>query len=387
MKYIPFNKPYLTGREIQYMEGSLQKGELSGNQSNSDKVTSFIKKKYCDSEVFLTPSCTAALEMGVLLSGVKPGDEVIMPSFTFSSTANSVMIFGARPVFCEVNPETMNLDVSKLKSLISSKTKMIIPIDYAGVPCDMDEIMTLAEKFNLIVMLDAAQSFGARYKNKPTGKDAHLICFSFHETKNLTCGEGGALLVNEKKWISKAKIIQEKGTDRARMLEGLQNKYSWVGTGSSYLLSDILAGMLVAQLEVEAEILEKRKNIFFKYKSTFKKFVKEGFLNDLYIPSYVNPNYHSYWLTFDKIENKELFITQMGFKGIPAYISYIPLHTSKMGSEIGYKDEDLPITKYSAQRLVRLPFYAGLSKDDQNYICDSALEILTEIYNPKIIQT
>lgn len=382
---IPFNQPYSTGREIEYMTQSVLSGKLSGNQYFGRQVIDIIKKKYQDSSVFLTPSCTSALEMGVMLSGLGPGDEVIMPSFTFSSTANAVMVFGAKPVFCEVNPDTMNIDVSKIATLITPRTKMIIPIDYAGVPCELGEIMLIAEKFGLIVMLDAAQSYGAYVNGEPTGKIAHLTCFSFHETKNYSCGEGGALLVNVPDWSEKASYMQEKGTDRKRVMEGFQNKYSWIERGSSYLMSDVLAAMLLAQLECEEVIEQKRSLVTSAYNGLFEPFVQKGLIRTMRINSAQKINHHAYWIILDSNERKKLFINLLEDRGVPAYISYVPLHSSKMGMQLGYKASDLGLTEEYASKLVRLPLFADLSGVFLEYTVRNIREVLNDIYDINIV--
>ena len=251
---IPFNKVYLTGDEEQYVIDALHSGQLCGNHKYCKKVLEVIRSKYGFESAFLVPSGTAALEMGVVLADLQPGDEVILPSYTFSSTVNAVVLFGGKPVFCEVDPTTMNIDHTKIESLITPRTKMIIPIDYAGLPCEIDDIMEIANRHHLIVLQDCAQSFGSYYKGKPCGSHPHIAAFSFHETKNYCAGEGGLLVVNVPEWHQRATFLQEKGTDRSLVINGQKNKYSWVDKGSSYLLSDMLAAMLYAQLEHEEEI-------------------------------------------------------------------------------------------------------------------------------------
>ena len=365
---VHFNKIFKSNNEINYISKALASGKLSGNYHFNKAVKQLMFNKYGLEGVTLTPSCTAALEMGVLLTDLEPEDEVIMPSFTFSSTANAVLNFGAKPVFCEVKETDMNIDVSKIEALITKKTKMIIPIDYAGVPCDIDPIMELAEKYNLVVMQDCAQSYGALYKNEITGKKAHLACYSFHDTKNITCGEGGALVVNKPEWRERAGLLMEKGTDRSKMLNGLQDKYSWVDKGSSYLLSDILAAMLLSQLEQEDEITEKRKKVFDFYWINLKKIENSSCFKLVAPKDFQKTNYHGFWLIFDTHIKRELFIERMAQNGIAAYTSYVPLHSSKMGRKLGYGANDLPITENLASRLVRLPVYPDLTKSELDYI-------------------
>lgn len=378
-KDIAFNKPHLTGRELEYMNEALHSGLHSGNYFFSRRVKALMYEKYGLEGVTLTPSGTAALEMGALLSDIRPGDEVILPSFTFTSTANAVLIFGAKPVFCEVSPVDMNIDVTKIEPLITEKTKMIIPIDYAGVPCDIGAIMEIANRHNLIVMQDCAQSYGSLYKGEMSGKQAHLACYSFHDTKNYSCGEGGALVVNVPEWREKASFIMEKGTDRTKVITGMQDKYSWIEKGSSYLLSDILAAMLLAQLEDEELIKEKRRKIDTAYRNLLSPFEKKGDLRISRSSRDVQTNYHGFYTIFNSEEIRNIFIEEMGKRNVPAYIGYVPLHSSKMGKKLGYAPEDLNITEELASRLVRLPLYTDLSEKDLTYICSAIDEVLQKI--------
>lgn len=373
---ISFNKVFTSDNEINYISQALASGKLSGNYSFNKKVKNLMRQKYNLEGVFLTPSCTAALEMGALLAGIEPGDEVIMPSFTFSSTANSVLIFGAKPVFCEIRSADMNIDVTKIEALITEKTKMIIPIDYGGVPCDIDPIMKLADKYNLIVMQDCAQSYGAFYRNEISGKKAHLACYSFHDTKNITCGEGGALVVNKEEWRERASFLMEKGTDRSKMLIGLQDKYSWVDKGSSYLLSDLLAAMLLAQLEQEDEITRLRKKVYDYYVSKLTDYEQEGYFKLPKPESFQKTNYHCFWILFNSNEKREYFINNMAKRGVPSYISYIPLHSSKMGKSLGYDANDLPETENLSSCLARLPIYPDLSQTELKHIFKSIREVI-----------
>lgn len=256
---------------------------------------------------------------------------------------------------------------------------MIIPIDYAGIPCQQREIFEIAKNNNLIVMLDAAQSFGSNYHGYPTGIDFDLICFSFHETKNLSCGEGGALIVNRKDWEERASFIQEKGTDRLKMLEGLQNKYSWVSNGSSYILADILAAILLSQIEKEKEILFKRKSIFDFYKKLFEEDLTSIKFGTIEIPENIDSNYHSFWFLLNNQNDRKNFMDLMEKRGIPAYIGYVPLHSSKMGVKLNYDIMDLPGTSNLASRIVRLPIYPSLTTEELNYILKNTKEILLEI--------
>lgn len=378
---ISFNKPYFDHQELNSASKALQSGNHSGNKEFSRKLKSRINKRYPNSHVFLTPSCSAALEMGVMLSGIQQGDEVIMPSYTFSSTANAVLVFGGIPVFCEISSETMNLDPVSVESLITSKTKMIIPIDYAGIPCDMDEISLIAKKHGLIVMLDAAQSYGSYSFDRPVGEKADLVCFSFHETKNLSCGEGGALLVNRAEWFEKAAFIQEKGTDRKRMLEGLQDRYSWISKGSSYILSDILSAILLAQFDKEKLIIEKRKIIYEAYHELFNSDLKSFIIRTSKIEEHMKMNYHSFWIHMHSNSDRKLFMKKMSERGIPAYIGYVPLHSSKMGKSLKITTENLPLTDELSSKIVRMPIYPDMTNDELNFIISNTKEVLFENFS------
>lgn len=378
---IPFNKPYITAKDEEYILEAVRSAHHSGNNYFGQRVISFIKKKYGISKLFLTPSCTAAMEMGALLADIKPGDEIILPSYTFSSTVNAVVIFGGIPVFCEIDKNTLNIDVSEIEKLITPRTKMILPIDYAGISCEMDGIMEIARKHDLIVMQDCAQSYGGFYKEKPNGSIPHLAAFSFHETKNMNAGgEGGGLVVNDEDWHQRAYFMQEKGTDRRLVLDGVKSKYSWVEKGSSYLLSDILAAGLLAQLENEDLIVDKRRKVTEAYYKLFQPFYNAGKLNIYQPQKHITSNHHAFWVVFDSSENRSVFMERLRSYDIHVYIGYLPLHSSPMGIKFGYKPDDLPITEGVADRVVRLPFYAGMADVGLGYTIEKMATVLKEIY-------
>ena len=377
---IPFNIPFLTGNEEKYMLDALRSRKHCGNHKYGKLCINLMNKKSNFGEVFLTPSGTAALEMGAILAGIDPDDEIIVPSFTFSSTVNAIVLRGSKPIFCEIDPDTMNIDVSKIEELITNDTKMIVPIDYAGIPCEIDKIMNIAKKHNLIVMHDTAQSYGSKYKGKSTGAWADLATFSFHETKNFTCGEGGALVVNRPEWVQRAHFLQEKGTDRTLVLNGLKSKYHWVDYGSSFLLADILAAQLYAQLSNEKEITEKRLKVTKAYKKLFTPYAEKGLLRIPKVESYMEINHHAFWVLFNTSKNKENFINLLQEREVYAYIGYMPLHSAPMGKKFDYKSEDLPITEELASRLVRLPFYADLVDNGLVYCIKTMSEVLNIIY-------
>lgn len=377
---IPFNIPYRVGTESTLVQEALESRSYCGNGKFSKLCIDLMRKRYAFGEVFLTPSCTAAMEMGTMLADIGPGDEVILPSYTFSSTANSVVRQGARPVFCEVESSTMNLDVKRIPSLITKNTKMIIPIDYAGIPCEIDEIMTIAKRHNIIVMVDAAQSFHSFYKNKPAASIPDMAAFSFHESKNTTCGEGGALVVNNPAWINRGYILQEKGTDRKMVLDGVRSKYHWIDVGSSFLLSDILAAMLFVQIQAVDKIVEKRAIITTEYTKLFTPYEKTGCLTIPHIPKHATTNHHAFFVVFDKQENRKRFLYKLREKGVHPYIGYIPLHSSPMGIKLGYNPQDLPLTEAIASRIVRLPFYTDLSDEGLDYCVSTMRSVLRAIY-------
>jgi len=378
---IPFNKVYRTEKEEEYVLEALRSGKHCGNHQFCSKVTDLMKQKHNFNETFLVPSGTAALEMGAVLADIKPGDEVILPSYTFSSTVNAVILFGAIPVFCEIEKTTMNIDASKIEALITPKTKMIVPIDYAGVSCDIDIIMSIAVKYNLIVMQDCAQSYGTYYKGQACGTQAHIAAFSFHETKNFNAGEGGALVVNKPDWVQRAHFIQEKGTDRRLVLKGVKSKYSWVDKGSSYLMSDILAALLLAQLESEDIMKDLRSKITLSYKELFFDFEEKGFISTFKVASHIKLNHHAFWVIFDTKENAELFMAGLRDKTIYSYIGYIPLHSSPKGLDYGYAKNDLPLTEDLGNRIVRLPFYTELAEQGLDYCIREMKKQLDKIYN------
>ena len=379
---IPFNVPYLPENTNNYVLESLESTKHCGNHSFAQKCIEMMKTKYGFHEVFLTPSCTSAMEMGAILSDLSPGDEVILPSYTFSSTANAIVLRGAQPVFCEVEPQTMNIDINLIESLITDKTKMILPIDYAGIPCEIEFISKIAEKHGLIIMQDAAQSFNSFHKNGDAcGAVPSLAAFSFHETKNMNCGEGGALIVNDPDLCERAHFLQEKGTDRSLVLKGVKSKYSWVDLGSSFLLSDILSAMLLSQFEAVETIHKMRSTITKAYNKLFRPYAKNNCLHIPIPPDGVKINHHAFFVIFDSEKNQQLFLALLKKENIHAYIGYMPLHSSPMGLRYGYSANDLPVTENLAFRIVRLPFYADLQREKLEFTIEKMADVLKEIYD------
>jgi dTDP-4-amino-4,6-dideoxygalactose transaminase len=351
-----------------------------GNGLYGEKCISLLKDKYGFLSVFLTPSCTAAMEMGALLANLSAGDEVILPSYTFSSTANAIVLRGARPVFCDIDPNTMNINVELIEPLITERTRMIAPIDYAGIPCEMDAILEIARKRELMVMQDAAQSLHAYYKNRPSGALSPLAAFSFHESKNVSCGEGGALIVNQPDLVERAGFLQEKGTDRSLVLRGQKHKYSWVDIGSSFLLSDVLAAMLLAQLEAVELIMSKRSRITRAYQALFSPYEKRGCVRLPKPPAHTQINHHAFFVIFDSADNRQRFLSLTNVKDIHPYIGYVPLHSSPMGRKWGYRPEDVPVTEDIGQRIVRLPFYTDLADQGLDYCLIEMSAVIRQMY-------
>ncbi len=376
---IPFNRAVHFPRAEELVIQALRSGGMSGNREFGRRCIAHLQEHAGALEPFLVPSCTAALEMGALLARLEPGDEVILPSYTFSSTANAVLLRGAKPVFCEVEPSTLNIDTTRVAELITPRTRMILPIDYAGIPCDMDPMLALAEQHGLAVMQDAAQSYGSTYKGRAVGSYAPLVAFSFHETKNNSCGEGGALCVNDPALTERSHLLQEKGTDRRRVLLGLQNKYSWVDVGSSFLLADMLAAVLIVQLEENAEIMRRRGLVTEAYERLYRPYHERGALRIADVPDYAVRNNHAFWVVFTEEEHRARYLHAMRERSVSPYIGYLPLHSSSMGERYGYRPEDLPLTESIGSRVVRLPLYAELD-GDLDYLSEAMSAVLREMF-------
>ncbi|MFC1698984.1 dTDP-4-amino-4,6-dideoxygalactose transaminase [Candidatus Omnitrophota bacterium] len=366
---IPFNKLYMTGKELEYVREAYASGHISGDGPFTKKCQLWLEQRTGTSKVLLTHSCTAALEMAAILAGIEPGDEVILPSFTFVSTANAFVVRGATPVFVDIRGDTLNVDQDQIEAVISDKTKVIVPVHYAGVACNMDAIMQIADRHNLIVVEDAAQGVNAMYQGRPLGSIGHLGAFSFHVTKDYTCGEGGALLINDQRLIERAEIIREKGTNRSRFFRGEIDKYTWVDLGSSYLPSDILAACLYAQLKHSDEIKNRRRTIFEFYYNNLKSLQDQGILRLPIIPDECSLNYHMFYLILPTESERDRLLNYLKENGISAAFHFIPLHASPMG--IGFSGKkDLPVTEQMSRRILRLPFYTGLNVEEQQYIVD-----------------
>jgi dTDP-4-amino-4,6-dideoxygalactose transaminase len=363
MEKISFNKPFVTGKEMEYIRKVLENGHISGDGVFTKACHKFLEQELGVPKVLLTTSCTHALEMSAILLDLHPGDEVIFPSFTFVSTINAFVLRGVKPVFADIRPDTLNLDETQLPRLITGKTKAIVPVHYAGVSCEMDAIQSIASEHNLRIVEDNAHGLFGRYKGKYLGTFGSMATQSFHETKNYTSGEGGALIINDPSMIERAEIIREKGTDRSRFFRGQVDKYTWVDIGSSYLPSEILAAYLQAQLESRELIQGKRAAIWKYYDDHLSDWAEENKVRRPMIPAACEQPYHMYYLLLQDLVSRTAFIDYLKGKGIQAVFHYLPLHLSPMGMKFGGKPGDCPVTERISNQLVRLPFYTELSED------------------------
>jgi dTDP-4-amino-4,6-dideoxygalactose transaminase len=368
---IVFNRPCLVGKELEYMGKAIENGHISGDGEFTKKCHSLLETQLGCSKVLLTTSCTHALEMAALLLDIKPGDEVIVPSFTFVSTVNAFVLRGAIPRFIDCRPDTLNMDESKLEKLISKKTKVIIPVHYAGVGCEMDQITAIAQAKGIAIVEDNAHGLFGKYKGKYLGTFGTFATQSFHETKNFTSGEGGALLINDSQYIEQAEIIREKGTNRSRFFRGMVDKYSWVSIGSSYLPSDILAGFLYAQLEKWQKIQTKREHIWSFYNQNLKSWSHKEGVSLPFIPEGCEQSFHMFYLLLPNLETRSAMIKHLKEHGVDAVFHYLPLNLSDMGVQFGGKPGDCPITEKISDQLLRLPFFYDLSDNELEQVADA----------------
>lgn len=352
---IPFNKPYMTGRELWYIAQAHTNGHLSGDGMFTKKCHAWLEALTGTRKALLTHSCTAALEMAAILADIQPGDEVIMPSYTFVSTANAFVLRGGVPVFVDIRPDTLNINEALIEAAITSRTKAIVPVHYAGVACEMDAIMDIAQRRNLLVIEDAAQGIMSTYKGKPLGSIGHLGAYSFHETKNIISGEGGALLINDERFAERAEIIREKGTNRGQFFRGQVDKYTWVDIGSSYLPGEVIAAFLWAQMEEAQSITQKRMDIWQQYHETLAPLENSGKLRRPIIPEDCQHNAHMYYILLESLEKRTELIAQLKRQGVNPVFHYVPLHSSPMGKKYARNSGELRHTSNLADRLLRLP--------------------------------
>jgi len=367
---IPFNRPFFSGKEFDFIREAITSWQLSGDGMFTKKCHALLERELGTKKALLTTSCTHALEMAALLLDIKPGDEVIVPSFTFVSTVNAFVLRGGRPVFIDIKPDTLNLDEAQLERLITPRTRAILVVHYAGVACEMDSILQLAAEHRIAVVEDNAHGLFGKYKGKLLGTLGCLATQSFHETKNFTCGEGGALLINDPQYIERAEIIREKGTDRSRFFRGQVDKYTWVDVGSSYLPSDVLAAFLYAQLEARDCIQSKRRRIWEQYDQGLKHWAEKTGVNVPTVPAHCEQPYHMYYLVLPSLEMRSALINHLNQYDINSVFHYQPLHLSNMGRQFGGKPGDCPVTESVSDRLVRLPFYNDLSDNEQARVID-----------------
>ncbi len=365
---IPFNRVDIQGKEIDYIYQAIRKGHVSGDGGFTKRCSDILESELCIEKVLLTTSCTHAMEMSAILLDIKPGDEVIVPSFTFVSTVNPFVLRGATPVFIDSRNDTLNMDETRLEDLITEKTKAILPVHYAGVGCEMNVIMDIAEKYDIPVVEDNAHSLFGKYKDKYLGTFGVMSTQSFHETKNFSCGEGGALLINDPKYIERAEIIREKGTNRCQFFRGQVDKYSWVDLGSSYLPSDILSAFLCAQLEERKNIQSKRKKIWDYYYEKLSEWANENNVRLPFIPEHCDQAYHMFYLLMPSLVQRQTLIAHLKERSILSVFHYLPLHSSDMGQGYGFKRGDLPVAESVSDCLVRLPFYNDLSEENQETV-------------------
>ncbi len=373
---IPFNKPYLTGKELHYVAEAHSRGQLAGDGYFTKRCSTWLEQRTGCAKALLTHSCTAALEMAAILADIQPGDEVIMPSYTFVSTANAFVLRGGVPVFVDIRPDTLNIDETLIEAAITAKTKAIVPVHYAGVACEMDTIMDIARHHDLLVIEDAAQGVMASFKGRMLGTIGHLGCYSFHETKNIISGEGGALLINDAALAERAEIIREKGTNRSLFFRGQVDKYNWVDIGSSYLPGEIIAAFLWAQMQEAEDITARRLATWERYHAAFADLEADGKLRRPKIPSDCQHNAHMYYLLMHDLGDRTAFINGMKQQDIHCVFHYVPLHSAPEGRISGRAIGELPVTCALADRLVRLPLWVELG-NAQEVVVDMALNYLS----------
>jgi dTDP-4-amino-4,6-dideoxygalactose transaminase len=365
---VPFNRLFTTGREIDNIREAIAHSHLSGDGPFARYCHKVLEQRLGPARAFLTHSCTGALEMAALLADVQPGDEIIMPSFTFVSTANAFVLRGGVPVFVDIEPDTLTIDVDQIERAITPRTRAIVPVHYAGVGCRMDEISAIAAARSLLVIEDAAQGISSTYRGRPLGSIGHLAALSFHETKNVIAGEGGALLVNDARFIERAEILREKGTDRARFFRGQVDKYTWQDIGSSFLPSELMAAFLAAQLDATDEILAKRMRVWNRYHAALEELERQGHIRRPIVPDYATINGHMYYVLVRDLEERTRVLAELDAAGVNAVFHYVPLHSSPAGRRFGRSVGDLATTTSMSERLIRLPIWPDMPDESIDYV-------------------
>ena len=368
---IPFNRPELAGRELDYLRDAVERGHLSGDGFYTRRCQELLSEILGGARVLLTTSCTHALEMAALLLDIEPGDEVILPSFTFVSTANAFVLRGARPIFADIRPDTLNLDEEQLPSLVTPRTRAILPVHYAGVGCEMDRILEVARAAGAAVVEDNAHGLFGAWRGRPLGTFGDLATLSFHETKNVFCGEGGALVINENALAARAEVLREKGTDRSRFFRGEIDRYTWVDVGSSYVPSELLAAFLLAQLEAREQIQARRRRIWERYREGLADWASVRGARLPVIPRHCRQPWHLFYLLLPSLEERQSLIAHLKKEGIQAVFHYLPLHLSEMGRRFGGQPGDCPIAESVSDRLLRLPLFPGLTEPEQERILEA----------------
>jgi len=374
MNRIPFNRPAIVGKELYYISKAIHEGHSAGDGGFTKKCHTFLEQALGVPRVLLTTSCTHALELAALLLNIEPGDEVIVPSFTFVTTVNAFVLRGAQPVFIDVRPDTLNMDERRLQDLITTHTKAIVPVHYAGVGCDMDAICHIANQHGIPVVEDNAHGLFGKYRDQWLGTFGALATLSFHETKNIICGEGGALIINDPQYIERAEIVREQGTDRKKFFRGEVDKYTWVDLGSSYLPSDILAAFLYAQLEEKDRIQARRREIWEYYYERLQDWAQDCGVQLPFVPPHCEQPYHMFYLLLPSFEHRQALITHLRTRDISSVFHYVPLHLSKMGQQLGGELNDCPVTEDISNRLLRLPFFNDLTGTDLARVVDAVIE-------------
>jgi dTDP-4-amino-4,6-dideoxygalactose transaminase len=373
---IPFNFPYMTGKELRYIAEAHVNGKLAGDGPYTKKCHQWLERYAGTQKALLTHSCTAALEMAAILSNIQPGDEVIMPSFTFVSTANAFVLRGAVPVFVDIRPDTLNIDESKIEAAITGKTRAVVAVHYAGVGCEMQAIMEIARSHGLLVIEDAAQGIMSSYDGRPLGSIGHFGAFSFHETKNIICGEGGALLVNDGNYVERAEIIREKGTNRSQFFRGQADKYTWCDIGSSFLPGELVAAFLWAQMEEAEQITQRRMSLWTIYHQNLADLESSGWITRPSVPSNTQHNAHMYYILVPSYKHRTTLIQRLSESGINAVFHYVPLHSSPAGLRYGRASGILSNTNELSERLLRLPLWPELKPNQVEAVVDAVYQYI-----------